>query len=376
MNWKDLTEEQGRQWAGNMRSRYRAGELSPEQIAACESISPEWSWDLKVQIFLSFEQARTFVHSLGLKNCREWRAYCKTNKRPVDVPAQPKTFYADHEWKGWQDWLGTGTARKVQRTRPFEEARAFVQSLGLRSKRDWSDYCKSGKKPIDIPSNPNTAYAGKGWASMGDWLGTKTIAPQLRIFLPFEEARAFARSLGLKSMKDWQTYCKANPRADISTVPHNTYADRGWVSWGDWLGISERRTRNRKFRSFQEARIFAQTLHLKTSHEWSLYNKSDMPLDIPADPRTVYENKGWAGWNDWLGTTYLPFGEARVFVQNLGLKNSIEWWIYCKSGKPANIPAAANLIYAGKGWVSWGDWLGTGTVAYRQYKKKAKATGA
>ena len=36
--------------------------------------------------------------------------------------------------------------------RSFEEARKFAQSLNLKSGKEWLNYCKSGKKPKDIPN--------------------------------------------------------------------------------------------------------------------------------------------------------------------------------------------------------------------------------
>lgn len=32
---------------------------------------------------------------------------------------------------------------------------------------------------------------------------------------------------------------------------------------------------------------------------------------------------------------------------------------------PVDIPAGPSNTYAEKGWLSWGDWLGTGTLARR-----------
>jgi hypothetical protein len=52
-------------------------------------------------------------------------------------------------------------------------ARAFVRGLELNSWDEWSDYCKSGKKPDDIPTTPSKAYANDGWTGMGDWLGNE-----------------------------------------------------------------------------------------------------------------------------------------------------------------------------------------------------------
>ena len=63
----------------------------------------------------------------------------------------------------------------MRQYRSFKKARAFVRGLGLKSEAEWSDYCKSGKKPADIPANPNHDIRGSGLGRMGDWLGTGTI---------------------------------------------------------------------------------------------------------------------------------------------------------------------------------------------------------
>ena len=123
-----------------------------------------------------------------MKSFTEWRDYTKSNETPSDIPFQPDRTYADSGWVSWGDWLGTGSVSNQQREyRPFPEARAFVQSLGLRSQREWKDYCKSHKRPDDIPSSPWKTYANSGWMSFGDWLGTNTVAPQLRRFRSFDE---------------------------------------------------------------------------------------------------------------------------------------------------------------------------------------------
>ena len=67
------------------------------------------------------------------------------------------------------DWLGTDNRRGGWR--PFKEARAFARNLGLKSRAEWHEYCKSGKKPSDIPNAPDQQYRETGWAGFGDWLG-------------------------------------------------------------------------------------------------------------------------------------------------------------------------------------------------------------
>ncbi len=114
-----------------------------------------------------------------------------------------------------------------------------MRSLGLQSQAEWNEYCKSGNKPADIPSNPNQTYGEAGWAGLGDWLGTDAVATRSRKYWPFKEARAFVRKLGLKSQAEWRSYCKSGKKtADIPSHPHETYGKAGWAGIGDWLGYS------------------------------------------------------------------------------------------------------------------------------------------
>jgi hypothetical protein len=34
-----------------------------------------------------------------------WRAYCRSGKKPADIPEHPDKVYAD-EWISWTDWVG------------------------------------------------------------------------------------------------------------------------------------------------------------------------------------------------------------------------------------------------------------------------------
>ena len=72
--------------------------------------------------------------------------------------------------------------------RPFEEARAFVRDLGLKSSKEWIDYSKSEEKPKDIPNAPSYTYSDNGWQGLGDWLGTGTIATYNRNYKSYKIA--------------------------------------------------------------------------------------------------------------------------------------------------------------------------------------------
>jgi hypothetical protein len=130
--------------------------------------------------YRSFKLAREYAQSLGLKSNTEWENYCKTAKLPKDIPTDPNRVYKK-EWKGWGDWVGTGRIADKHRTfRSFQDARAFVHTLKLKSNTEWENYCKTAKLPKDIPTHPERQYKDKCWINWGDWLGTGRIADQER----------------------------------------------------------------------------------------------------------------------------------------------------------------------------------------------------
>jgi superfamily II DNA or RNA helicase len=252
--------------------------------------------------YRSFEKARAFARGLGLKSQGEWQEYCKSGRKPFDIPANPASIYAKLGWSGTGDWLGTGTvAPRFRQYRSFKKGRAFVRGLGLKSHAEWLNYCQSGKKPSDIPNYPAGVYANAGWAGTGDWLGTGIRPGHWRTF---KKAREYVRRLGLKSVNEWFSYCKSGKKPlDIPTAAHNVYADKGWVGMGNWLGTGTIAPQLRLYRSFEKARAFAWHLSLKSQNEWFKYCRSGKkPEDIPYSVQRYYAKAGWAGWGDWLGT--------------------------------------------------------------------------
>ena len=115
--------------------------------------------------FRSFAEARKFVRSLKLKSSKEWNNFSKSGKRPNDIPGHPNNIYKK-EWIHLADFLGSDPKfSKNRKFRSFAEARKFAQSLKLKSWNEWLNYCKSDKRPDDIPSNPQNSYKKdwKGW---------------------------------------------------------------------------------------------------------------------------------------------------------------------------------------------------------------------
>jgi len=331
------------------------------------------SFTEKKKLYLPFPEAKKFVHFLKIKNQQDWIQYKKSKDKPKNIPSSPEQTYKK-EWRGLGDWLGTGTvANKDRKYRSFEESRKFVHSLELGGTEDWFKFTKSGKKPIDVPSNPNRVYK-KEWKGWGDWTGTGFVATRLRKYRSFEEARKFVQSLKLKNQKNWLDYSKSDKKPDdIPANPEGVYK-KDWKGLGDWLGSGTVATFQREYRSFEEARQFVHNLGLNGANAWRKFTKSkNMPDDIPAGPNRTYKDKGWKSWGDWLGTgiiatyniKYREFNDAKKFIRSLGLKSVNEWREYSKSGKkPVDIPLNLSNTYK-KEWTGWGNLLGTGQIAAR-----------
>ena len=344
--------------------------------------------------FREFNLAREFVRSLGIRNKAQWRKYAKGKlpdlpPLPDDIPIAPDVVYKNLGWEGIRDWLGT-------EYRELEKAREFVHSLGLNRKDQWIQYTNSGRPdlpplPKDIPVSPSKVYKDKGWTIWGEWLGTGRVAPKFREFREFEKAREFARSLGLNGQMQWRKYAKGK-LPDLPPIPEDVpsnvslvYRDKGWISWGDWLGTGTVAPQYREYRNFKAAREFAHSLHLMSSREWGEYVTGDrpdlppLPRDIPSSPHKVYKDEGWISSGDWLGTgrvalnkrVWRNFKNAREFARSLQLGTTNQWKNYSKGEVPnlpplpSDVPTDPYTVYQDAGWKGYRDWLGN---EYRNFK--------
>ena len=163
----------------------------------------------------------------------------------------------------------------------------------MKNYNDWVEYCQSNKKPDAIPTKLEIIYKKEGWLGWGHWLGTvkKITADQEKNmkFRSFQSAKEFVQEekFNGKKMHEklWYNYCRSgNKPTDIPSFPDIIY-QKDWISWEDFFN-----TGKIKYRSFEDARKFVQSLNLKNMKEWQEYCKSGgKPEDIPATPWTVYK---------------------------------------------------------------------------------------
>lgn len=192
-------------------------------------------------------------------------------------------------------------------------------------------------------------------------------------WLPFEEAREFARSLELKTASQWMQYSADGKLPEnIPSSPQSTYAEDGWISFGDWLGTGSVSVGLRNYPPYEAARDIVRGFNLKTASDWKKFCRAGLkPLNIPSMPERTYEGSGWIGYGDWLGTDakprrdsslWWPFEEARDYVRALNLKTYENWNSYTKSPEfPDFLPTDPSTYYEPSVWSGYRDFLNAPT---------------
>ena len=244
--------------------------------------------------------------------------------------------------------------------RPYEEAKKYAQSLKLNIYKDWLKFRNSNVFPKDIPKVPDSAYK-IDWKNWGDFLGTGYIHPKKRKYRSFEEAKKYAQSLNFKTLADWLRHGNSkNFPKDIPITLRHTYK-KEWKGWGDFLGTDNIAKQLRKYRSYKEAKQYAQSLKLKNTNDWFKHARSkNFPKDIPINIAESYA-KEFEDWYIFLGKSWRSYEDAKKYARSLKFKNKREWLDHIKSKDfPKDIRRDA---YGYKEqWKGWGDFLSTNSV--------------
>lgn len=286
--------------------------------------------------FVTYEEAMQFCHEQGIRSIKMWREFAETPLRPIEIPSAPNIVYHDSGWVSWNDFL-------LPKFLEYNAAKKFIQTLAkdseITTSQQWRVYAAGGFRPENIPANPERVYKDKGWKNWPDFLGTGR-APRM---LTYIEAKKHVSKLRLLTHTDYKKWAKSDDY--MSTIPENPeefYADKGWISWEDFLDASL----NKSIVKIDKAKNMAVRIGPKVANQWHQLIKaihfiesqgsapsglraSILTNKLPDNPREYYSQDGWNNWADFLlsdeeFSAYKLYRRKKTLGQNLVEKARVQ----------------------------------------------------
>ena len=161
-------------------------------------------------------------------------------------------------------------------------------------------------RPDNIPKAPQSVYK-TDWKGFPDWLGYERKKKIYRI--SYEKAKEIVHEADINSASEYFRWTKGELKRKkvdfpdfLPKHPQESFKNKGWISWGDFLSTGRVATRLIKYKSFKEVKKFALSLKLNSYREWREHlNNNKVPPEIPRYPDDIYRGKGWKSWPDFLG---------------------------------------------------------------------------
>ena len=262
-------------------------------------------WDkVAVANYRSYEEAKIFVQENKIDSIHKF----KNLKKPSDIPSTPFRIYKNKGWISWGEFLGTGrVATRLLKFLSYDDAKKKIKKMKLKSATDYNNLVKKNKLPIGLPNYPRQTYKNKGWISMGDYLGTNTVATYQLTYISYESCKKFLRKLKIKSVEEYKLkkikgLIPKNIPGVFVIISKNIFGNK-WKGWKDYLGESYIDIHNTvEWLNFNNAKKLLKKLKLKNRLEYvSLNNRKQ--LRLPYRPYIIYKNS-WKNWEDFLGPSY------------------------------------------------------------------------
>lgn len=181
---------------------------------------------------LPYHEAASLLYSMGVRKIKDLQELNKNAERPAEVPQRPGEYYS--EYKGWKQFIEDGRsyyeANGIQANEvpSYKQLKGMIRKLGIRTQTEYKAALKEGQFGKHAPTNIEVFYENEfeGWDALLCAHST---------FLPFEEARALARSFALKTSYEWVKFSREGNRPiNIPAWPQRVYEDK-FVSWDDFL---------------------------------------------------------------------------------------------------------------------------------------------
>jgi len=370
----------------------------------------------KHQNFLSYSEAKEYLSQFNFASEEEFYAWAKTSERPDNIPASPRKTYGEN-FISMGDFLGNGNFRTKDWPK-YEDYKKEIQKKKFNSVSEYTEWAKLNCRKLDLPANPTNIYPQfEGWPEFLGYqrnvsVGEKTISSilvsndinhlhqytfsdcvdlrplpfdiaiigenqEVKLLIEFHGIQHFepvdfyggeeALRQTQKRDKIKKDYCQKNniPLVEITYKQNleielvNALASHNIVVN---LSLKRKTAINRSFLSFEEARSIVQNLNIKSVKDFHRL-KEARPSGVPSEPNLTYRKKGWVSWGDFLGTNKIQSKKA-VFVSYDECKKwmidnrikSGEDWKSKRKNKPIFIPSHPNKIYKSE-WPGWKKFL-------------------
>ena len=227
-------------------------------------------------------------------------------------------------------------------------------------------------KCLEVTNEDNWQDREKYWISKYEKLTNLTEGGEcgkaIQYTITYDECKKYIQEkFNINSLYKWRKNSNIIPEK-FPKYPKEVYFNRGWISWGDFLGTGRVQDNEiiKNYISYDDAKKWILiNLEVNNLIEWKKLAKEDkIPYFIPNRAERFYKKRGWISWGDFLNTdriankyknsTFLSYSEACELVRKNGIKSRIE---YLKI-KYVNLPSDPSNFY--KEWISWGEFLGTG----------------
>jgi len=315
----------------------------------------------KKDFYQTYAEASQAAQKLGIQSLEEYK---KRHQEDPRLPASPYSQYSHAGWQNWKVFLGK---EKKDFYQTYADASQAAQRLGIKGKEEYFLNHKY-KEDAHLPANPSVRYAGKGWEGWEKFLGKEKIEKR-DLYESYNEASQAVQKLGIKSYIEYKEKYHIDPR--LPSNPSLTYADQGWINMGSFLGLENIKTKRKAsmfYESYTEAFAVIQKLGIKNKRQYIQAYRTDSRL--PAVPNKFYRNKGWEGWDIFLGKEkskridlYESYAEASQAAQKMGIQSGSD---YLKKYKTdPRLPGMPETKYKEKGWINWYHFLGKEDPVWR-----------
>ncbi len=178
---------------------------------------------------VSLEEAEAYIRNEGITSKEKFREWSNSGNRPANFPSDPKKFYKD-EWISWGDFLGTGNTASYMK---YVKAKKYAQSLEFAEPEDFIEWLKSKDRPVSFPLNPHQFYSE--WISVKDFLSTEEYlsyeeAKAFVQYLGITNPRDFLDMMKLES----DIFPENFPSSPQAFYKNNDE----WIDWNDFLGVT------------------------------------------------------------------------------------------------------------------------------------------